>query len=115
MVKALVGDDLGATRSVLEDVFLPLVRAAALPRPGVNVRVAGLLVDACWHAAKVIVELDGRRYQDTDSRFESDRRRDAALAAAGYVVLRFTHRRLRDEPLACVAELSAVLSRRGGA
>ena len=58
------------------------------------------------------MELDGRTYHATDVRFESDRARDARLVAAGYVVLRFTYRRLRAEPLACVAELAAALSRR---
>lgn len=112
LLKLLVGDDLQPTRSVLEDLFGPLLRQARLPMPSLNAVVLGLEVDALWRAERVIVELDGRRFHDTDQRFESDRARDARLVAAGYVVLRFTYRRLKREPFAVIAELSAALSQR---
>ena len=115
VVRRLVDDGLAPTRSALEDVFVPLVRQAALPLPVLNAHLLGLEVDALWPAERVIVELDGRRFHDTDSRFESDRARDARLVAAGHVVLRFTHRRLRSEPFACIAELSAALTIRAAA
>jgi very-short-patch-repair endonuclease len=112
VLRELVGDDLGATRSVLEDLFLPMVRRADLPVPRINELVEGWLVDAVWREQRVIVELDGRRFHDTDPRFQSDRARSNALAARGWVVLRFTYRRLKREPYACIAELAAVLSQR---
>lgn len=110
ILKRLIENDLGTMRSVLEDLFVPLLKQAGLPIPSFNAAVHGLEVDAVWRELKVVVELDGRRFHDTDPRFESDRARDAMLAAHGYIVLRFTHRRLRREPLAVVAELAAVLS-----
>lgn len=115
VVKRLVDGGLAPTRSVLEDLFVPLVRQAALPLPVLNARLLGMEVDALWPGERVIVELDGRRFHDTDSRFESDRARDARLVAAGHAVLRFTYRRLSREPFACVAELSAALTVRAAA
>jgi very-short-patch-repair endonuclease len=46
---------------------------------------------------RLIIELDGQRWHDTASTFESDRRRDAALVAAGFIVLRFSFRRVMNE------------------
>jgi uncharacterized protein DUF559 len=115
VLKRMIDGDLGVTRSALEDVFVPLIRQSGLPLPALNARVRGKLVDAFWESERVIVELDGRRFHDTDAGFESDRARDARLAAAGYVVLRFTHRRLEREPFAVIAELAAALSQRAAA
>ncbi|MGI8624837.1 MAG: AbiEi antitoxin N-terminal domain-containing protein [Solirubrobacteraceae bacterium] len=106
------GTPTGGTRSALEDLFLPLLRRARLPLPALNVYVQGLQVDAVWRGERVTVELDGRRYHDTDTRYESDRARDSHLAAHGFLVLRFTYRRLERDGLAVVAELAAVLARR---
>jgi very-short-patch-repair endonuclease len=56
------------------------------------------------------VEIDGWRYHGTRQAFERDRRKDAALQAAGYRVVRITYRRLRDEPIALSAQLGALLA-----
>ena len=85
------------TRSDLEARFLHIVRDAGLPEPLTNFSLAApdhprLEVDLYWPAHRLIVELDGYETHGTRRAFESDRRRDAALQAAGYRVLRFTHR-----------------------
>jgi very-short-patch-repair endonuclease/predicted transcriptional regulator of viral defense system len=95
------------TRSALEDRFLELVARHGLPRPEVNQRVAGYEVDMLWRDARLIVELDGRRYHH--SRFEQDRERDAELVAAGYRVVRITWRRLVESPAREAARLSRML------
>ncbi len=100
----------GISRSTLEDLLRPLLKAARLPVPSFNAAVLGFEVDAVWEHVKVVIELDSRRFHDTDVRFESDRARDTRLAAAGYLVLRFTYRRLKREPHAVVAEIAAVLA-----
>jgi hypothetical protein len=46
---------------------------------------------------------------DLRAAFEADRARDQALTAAGYVVLRFTHRQVADTPQDVVAKLTALL------
>jgi very-short-patch-repair endonuclease len=77
--------------------------------PTTNARVAGYEVDAYWPAQRLIVEVDGWRYHGTRRAFERDRRKDAALQAAGYRVVRITYRRLRHESHAVAAELALLL------
>jgi Protein of unknown function (DUF559) len=85
------------TRSDLEAKFLDLVRDAGLPEPLTNTVLATpnhprLEVDLYWPADRLIVEIDGYEAHRTRATFEADRRRDAALGAAGYRVLRFSRR-----------------------
>jgi hypothetical protein len=100
----------GATRSPLEDVFGALCKRHRLPLPIVNTRLLGLEVDALWVQERLVVELDGYAYHRHRAAFERDRARDAALQAAGYRVVRFTHRRLEQEPAAVAAQLRALLA-----
>jgi very-short-patch-repair endonuclease len=98
-------------RSPLEAQFLRLCENRGLPKPGVNVVVEGLEVDFSWREQRLIVETDGHRHHGTRAAFEHDRERDAHLTAAGWRVVRITHRRLarKDE----VGELlEALLSAR---
>ena len=85
------------TRSEWEVRLLKLVRDAALPEPLVNLTLAApdhprLEVDFCWPSHRLIVETDGWDSHRTRAAFEADRRRDAALQADGYRVVRFTWR-----------------------
>jgi very-short-patch-repair endonuclease len=98
------------TRSEGERRLKQLCRTAGLPLPQMNARVAGYEVDAYWPAHNLIVEIDGWRYHRTRSRFEADRRKDAALQVAGYRVVRITWRRLRYEPFSVSAQLGALLT-----
>jgi very-short-patch-repair endonuclease len=115
---ALEAGDPGDTRSRLEERFLALCRCGRLPRPRLNVHVALfdrlIEVDALWRPERLVVELDGRAAHRTARAFEADRRRDAALAAEGYVVLRLTWKRLAQEPDAVVRELRTILAARAG-
>ena len=98
------------TRSENERRLKALCRAARLPLPQMNARVAGYEVDAYWPAHKLVVEIDGWRYHRTRRRFEDDRRKDAALTVAGYRVIRITARRLRYEPYSVTAQLGVLLT-----
>lgn len=98
------------TRSVFEDAFRQFARRFKLPEPQINARVAGYEVDVLFAAERVIVELDGWRYHK--DAFESDRERDAATLAAGYVTVRITWRRLTQEPEREAARLLAILAAR---
>jgi predicted transcriptional regulator of viral defense system len=93
------------TRSELEESFLALVDAAGLPRPRINTRVCGFQVDAYWLEHRLVVEVDSYRYHRSRRTFESDRRRDIALQAAGIRVVRFTDRRIATEPDAVEKDL----------
>ena len=82
----------------MEARLLVLCRARQLPAPRVNAIVEGFEVDFSWPAQRLIVETDGHRHHGTRAAFERDRERDAVLTAAGWRVVRITHRRLaRDD------------------
>ncbi len=95
------------TRSEAERRFLKLIRAARLPEPAVNTRVGGHEVDFLWPAKRLVVEIDGYAFHNTRAAFERDRVRDVDLQGLGYKVLRFTPRRVADEPLAVIAAIAA--------
>jgi very-short-patch-repair endonuclease len=103
------GDEPRFTRSAAERRLLALVRAAKLPVPLTNTRLHGWEVDALWPQHKLVLEVDGYRYHGNRAAFERDRRKDAALTAAGYRVVRITWRRLVDEPHVIVALLARLL------
>jgi Protein of unknown function (DUF559) len=98
------------TRSELERRFLRLCRDADLPRPAINLFVAGLEVDAIWQEHRLVVELDGHAFHRTRAAFERDRIRDATLQLAGYRVVRVTQRRLESQPRAVAETMRALLA-----
>ncbi|SEP00467.1 DUF559 domain-containing protein [Trujillonella endophytica] len=65
-------------------------------------------LDVAWPEVRLAVELDGAAFHGSAEQRERDLRRDAALAALGWLVLRFSYRRLTREPAACRAEIAAV-------
>jgi very-short-patch-repair endonuclease/predicted transcriptional regulator of viral defense system len=85
------------TRSELEELFLQLCRDSGLPTPRANAWVEGIEVDFLFARARLIVETDGWRHHRTREAFETDRGRDARLAAAGHRTLRFTYRQIADD------------------
>jgi very-short-patch-repair endonuclease len=90
--------DRDATRSELETMFLRLCRRAGMTPPQVNARLGGYLVDFLWRRQRLVVETDGYRFHRGRSAFEEDRRRDLALRALGYDVIRFSYRQIAAEP-----------------
>jgi very-short-patch-repair endonuclease len=99
------------TRSEAERRLLALVRAAGLPPPRVNPRLAGHEVDFLWTEARVVAEVDGFAFHSTRAAFERDRRRDADLGDSGHRVIRLTWLQLEREPHRVVARLAAALAR----
>jgi very-short-patch-repair endonuclease len=67
-----------------------------------------VFLDAAWPEVKLAVELDGAAFHGSQEARERDLRRDAALAARGWLVLRFSYRRLTRHPEACRAQIAAV-------
>jgi very-short-patch-repair endonuclease len=102
--------DPALTRSEAERRFLELIRAARLPEPEANVNVGGYEVDFLWRSEKLIVEVDGYAFHSSRSSFERDRRKDQALGAAGYRVIRITWRQLTDEREALIAQISRMIA-----
>lgn len=66
-------------------------------------------LDAAWPQARVAVELDGAAFHGSPEQRERDLRRDTALAALGWVVLRFSYARLMSDPEGCRREIVAVV------
>jgi very-short-patch-repair endonuclease len=105
-----VGD--GPTRSEFEDAFLAFCERFGFPRPRVNVRIAGHLVDALFPQQRLIVELDGWRYHSTQKSFEGDRDRDADTLLAGFATVRITWARMTATPGREAVRLKRILASR---
>jgi very-short-patch-repair endonuclease len=100
------------TRSELEAIFLSLVRQAGLPEPQTNLTLTALDhlrqdPDFYWPTYRLIVETDGWETHRTNAAFKRDRRKDAALVAAGWRVMRFTYDDVTAEALTVVQRLRA--------
>jgi hypothetical protein len=91
-----------ATESELEFRTLELIRSGGLPDPALQVELTfweALVgrVDFVYRDARLIIEVDGRKYHGAET-FEADRRRDNAANLAGWRVLRFTWRMVTGNP-----------------
>jgi hypothetical protein len=69
-------------------------------------------LDAAWPELRVAVELDGAAFHGSRTARERDLRRDTALAALGWVVLRFSYARLMADPEGCRGEIETVVRAR---
>jgi hypothetical protein len=108
----LIGMVAAGSYSELEVFAVQHVLAVAgLPRCHQQYRVllpdGPVLLDAAWPEVKLAVELDGAAFHGSQEARERDLRRDAALAALGWLVLRFSYRRLTRSPDACRAQIEA--------
>lgn len=104
--------ELALTRSRLEERFLALCEAEAIPIPQVNATVCGLEVDALWEEQRVVVELDGGAAHGTPAAVEQDRRRDLRLRGAGYLVLRYSRGQVTAQPKTVAVDLHSALTSR---
>ena len=114
-LRALLGAPGGPalTRSAAEAKLLALVREAGLPAPECNVSVGRYEIDFLWRAAGLAVEVDGFRYHGSRLHFESDRRKDADLVAAGLTVVRLSWRQVTQEAMATAVRLGQALAHSG--
>lgn len=108
VLASLIDRPTAPTRSVFEDAFLRFVDRHRLPRPEVNVVVAGYEVDILWRPQRLIAELDGHEFHAGS--FERDRDRDADLVAAGFRIVRVTWTRLTGAQQREAARFRTLLS-----
>lgn len=66
-------------------------------------------LDAAYPEARVAIELDGAAFHGSRAARERDLQRDSALAALGWVVLRFSYERLMRDPEGCRREIVAAV------
>jgi very-short-patch-repair endonuclease len=78
----------------------------------VKLRSGSVYLDLAYEELRVAIELDGAEFHDSPAARERDRRRDVELAAHGWVVLRFSARRLHDDPAGVRREVLGVLAAR---
>jgi very-short-patch-repair endonuclease len=102
------------TETRLEQLLLPLARAAGLPLPQTQVWLNGFRVDFYWPDLGLVVEADSLRYHRTAAKQAGDNRRDQAHIAAGLMPLRFTHWQVSHEP-EHVRQMLTIAARRLGA
>jgi hypothetical protein len=99
--------------SQLEARFRRLARDADLPMPTFEVDLGDEAwigrVDAVYREARLVVELDGRRWHDGRIALERDRMRDNRLMAQGWRVLRFTWDDVVRRPHEVVATIRRAL------
>jgi very-short-patch-repair endonuclease len=69
-------------------------------------------LDLAFTAERVAIELDGAAFHGTFEQRERDMRRDAALSVLGWIVLRFSYRRMHDDEEGVRGEVDAVLCTR---
>lgn len=105
--------------SELERRFLVLCRDARLPEPELQVELGtsdGWIgrVDCLFRSEHLVVELDGATFHSSLSDRRDDAARDAALARAGFAVLRFTWNEVVGHPIDVVARLATALDGRRG-
>jgi Protein of unknown function (DUF559) len=114
LASAIKGDP-QFTRGELEVRMRKLAREHGLPQPECNRSLdapdhPGLEADFYFPAHRLVIETDGWDTHRTRQAFEDDRAKDAALTAAGYTVMRFTWRQLRDDPQTVADRLKAIIS-----
>ncbi|BDX30240.1 hypothetical protein TUM20985_07870 [Mycobacterium antarcticum] len=96
-------------RSEAERLVIRLLRAAGITGWKSNQHVAGYEVDILFRDAKVIVEIDGFAFHSDPEAFQRDRKKQNALALAGYQVLRFTWLDLTEYPERVIAEIERAI------
>jgi predicted transcriptional regulator of viral defense system len=108
--------DLNMESSKLEERFVEFLQRHGFPEPAREFRPpwAGASVQRVDFAyvRERVIELDGRRWHDGSTAFETDRRRDRLALSHGWVTLRVTWRQLSTEEVHIAATLRRMLADR---
>jgi len=94
------------------EVFTDLGEVSLQRQVRVTVGRRAYYLDVFADREKVDFELDGAAWHDDRTRREADLRRDAALATLGILVVRFSYRRLINEPDRVRREVRRILAAR---
>jgi very-short-patch-repair endonuclease len=96
--KLLNAQTFSKAQTKLERRFLPIARAAGLPRPRTQARLGRYRVDFHWPGLGLVVEADSLTYHRTASQQSVDITRDQAHIRAGLRTIRFTHLQIFHQP-----------------
>ena len=94
----------------LEEDFFTWCERQRLPLPRVNVRVHGVLVDAYWAEANLVVELDGAGNHSSRAQIRRDRSNELMLRSHGVRVVRYDWALVHHDPARVRADIEAQLS-----
>lgn len=98
--------------SVLEPAMKRLIAAYGLPPVEFHASVGGREVDFRVIGTPIVIECDGWRYHGRSrDQFERDRENDAEFAAHGWIVLRFTYRKITSRPSVVAAQIRRAIER----
>lgn len=97
-------------RSAAERLLVKLLREAGITDWRTNYPVAGYKVDVGFPAARLAVETDGWAFHSDAKAFQIDRKRQNAIALAGWQVLRFTWLDLTEHPQRVIATIRHAIS-----
>ena len=98
--------------SVLEPAMRRLLVAHGLPPAQFHAVLCGYEVDFWIIGSPIVLECDGWDSHGRDrTQFERDRVRDAELAAAGHITVRFTYRQLMRRPGQVAERIRSVVRR----
>lgn len=98
--------------SVLEPAMRKLLARCGLPKAEFHAVIGGYEVDFWIPGTPIVMECDGWETHGRDRRrFESDRIRDADLAALGYITIRFTYRQVTRSPRKVAERIERALRR----
>ncbi len=109
------GPGIPTPRSELEGWADQMLDQTMLPAPRAEYPLPALLgtghgrefVDRAWPDAKLILEVDGRRWHARERDMAKDRRRDRQAAAAGWQTIRVLGEEVRDIPEEVAADIAA--------
>lgn len=105
---------LATCESPLEIDFVLLCERFGIELPEPNVRIARWRPDMLWRDRSLIVELDGKDAHTTAAQIAADARREGALRALGFTVVRFGWDDVHLRPAWVAAEVRRLLGRSGG-
>ncbi len=101
----------GTNESALEDEFRRIIDRSLLPIPVAQYEIRddrGMFIgraDFAYPERRLVIELDGYRFHSDPEAFARDRNRQNRLLLAGYRILRYTAKDLRQNPDRVVADL----------
>ncbi len=89
--------ELAHTNGTFEANFLEWCERWKVPIPSFNAYLHGILVDALWPAANLVVELDGGDNHSSRAQLHRDRENDLTLRRRGVTVHRYVWEQLREQ------------------
>lgn len=113
-IRALIDRDAppSVTAREAHRMLLELIRSSSLPHPKTEAPIGRYRADILWPEAKLVVEMDSSRWHTTPGRIEHDKRRDADLAALGYLTVRVTWNDLTKAPIATMSRIAQIYATR---